>query len=605
MSNSLGLKRNHLITLKDERFFLENVNNLVLSSQFLLEEFDNLYSSIKFQVIPEKPATYDDLSLSLDFLQQIENSLLFNLTEVLNAHHEEQFSTREWKIILGHWLTWYITIVARTAQRLSYVLENYKIDSIGLLNMPEFSTVTLDSKQFEAATIQSPWLSAVTQEVMAELLVRKGKEIEFIFFPFNSNLKASSPPFTQKKSVKNRLFNFYDNHLTQNKLSFSSRKVFFIGTYLPRKVEVLTALALRQLPIVRYSFIKSSEKVFETDIILREELIKSIKNTNKNEATEEICHRLVFKFLPKVYLEGYRQTCNAISPLITRGKFPSVVFTSNNFIFDETFKVWLAKIINLGDVRYVVGQHGNNYGVNSESRYVERETADKFLTWGWRRNEKIDIPLFNIKTSGIKGSYSPVGPIVFMLDMFPYPTSLIASYENFARYMESQFNLVSRLPKNIYENTIIRVHPQADVSPYGEIQEWKRLGHGDLLDTSMLNPYKLWKKCSLVVHTYDSTGLLESLTMGIPTLAYWERGLEYMNHDAKDAYEKLAKTGIVHFSIDSLLDKIAEIYDDVGSWWFSDEVVRTRQDFCAEYSRKSNAPVKELKQVLKQIFSDS
>ena len=65
----------------------------------------------------------------------------------------------------------------------------------------------------------------------------------------------------------------------------------------------------------------------------------------------------------------------------------------------------------LSGTRYVVGQHGNNYGTLKLSTFwPEMNTSDKFISWGWRDPEnkyvsKI-IPLGNIIKRKFTNQYS-------------------------------------------------------------------------------------------------------------------------------------------------------------------------------------------------------
>ena len=71
-------------------------------------------------------------------------------------------------------------------------------------------------------------------------------------------------------------------------------------------------------------------------------------------------------------------------------------------------------------ISYYVGQHGNNFGtLRNFSPRIEEITADKFLTWGFKKNLK-HVPTFMFKTVGEKKKYDPKGNLVLIEVHRPY-----------------------------------------------------------------------------------------------------------------------------------------------------------------------------------------
>jgi putative transferase (TIGR04331 family) len=108
---------------------------------------------------------------------------------------------------------------------------------------------------------------------------------------------------------------------------------------------------------------------------------------------------------------------------------------------------------------------------------------------------------------------------------------------------------------------------------------------------------KLIAKSRLVVHSYDSTGILETLSENIPTLAFWQNDFEHLRETAKPYYQLLVDAGIVHLSAESLAQKVNEVWDDVNSWWEQSSVQYARKQFCDRYARQSQKPVGALKEI--------
>ena len=52
-------------------------------------------------------------------------------------------------------------------------------------------------------------------------------------------------------------------------------------------------------------------------------------------------------------------------------------------------------------------------------------------------------------------------------------------------------------------------------------------------------------------------------------------------------------------SIDSVTDKINEIWDDVDSWWHQSNVQNTIKEFCDKFAKDCSNPSKKMASLLK------
>ena len=92
--------------------------------------------------------------------------------------------------------------------------------------------------------------------------------------------------------------------------------------------------------------------------------------------------------------------------------------------------------------------------------------------------------------------------------------------------------------------------------------------------------------------------MLETLSLNIPTLAFWQNGFDHLENSAKPLYQKLVDAGIIHLSPKSVSDKINVIWSDVDSWWNQTNVQEARKQFCECYAREIQNPIYELKRIL-------
>ena len=102
----------------------------------------------------------------------------------------------------------------------------------------------------------------------------------------------------------------------------------------------------------------------------------------------------------------------------------------------------------------------------------------------------------------------------------------------------------------------------------------------------------------MIVHTYDSTGLLETLSMNLPTIAFWCHGFEHLVDDAIPYYKMLVDVGILHFSAFSAARKIDLIWPDISEWWAQSDVQEARMKFCDQFARTRSQKSKHIKSFL-------
>jgi putative transferase (TIGR04331 family) len=110
----------------------------------------------------------------------------------------------------------------------------------------------------------------------------------------------------------------------------------------------------------------------------------------------------------------------------------------------------------------------------------------------------------------------------------------------------------------------------------------------------------VYKQSRLLIFSYDSTGILEALTSNIPTLAFWQNGLDHLNDSAKIQYQKMIEAGIFYLNPESLAKTVNEIWDSVEFWWNQESIQIARVEFCRQYARSSKSPLKDLRKILKE-----
>ena len=106
------------------------------------------------------------------------------------------------------------------------------------------------------------------------------------------------------------------------------------------------------------------------------------------------------------------------------------------------------------------------------------------------------------------------------------------------------------------------------------------------------------KECRLYVATYNATTFLDSLSLNIPTIMFWNPKHWELRSEAEPYFEKLREVGIFHSCPENAANKVSEIWDKVDEWWNEEGLQEVRKNFCDRYARLPSKPIKELKKAV-------
>jgi len=529
------------------------------------------------------------------FARELINKLFPKFCHILNQFHGTQHSERFWKIVLGHWFRRVIDVLINRIKTIKQCLFEYEVSGTTAISCQTYSVATQDSNSAIWAFNDDIWNGALTGKILT-LLKSAQFPIEYVsedtrnknFFEFKYSASDQSNKRIILRALNNTIFRTI-------KIFTRKRDAFIINSYLPFQKEVELYLALGQVP---RKWVSPNLKIIEkSDKKLRDRLSNYLKIQTDNEL-EGIIALLIFELLPICYLEGYKSLNQMVSKQ-PWPKFPKFIFTSNNFDSDEIFKLWAAHKIETGS-KYFAGQHGNSYGTY---RYrhpsIEEETADRFLTWGWTDGLPQHVPAFIFKTVGRnKKQYNSNGGLLLIEVSLPHRISTWDSYAEFGKYFDEQIDFVEKLGIFSKQKLTIRLHAGHRYAAWNEEARWHDLGNHIKIDSGRTPIKKLIKDSRLVVHSYDSTGILETMSLNIPTIAFWQNGFDHLRESAKPFYQLLVDAEIVHLSPEHAAKHVNAVWNSIDDWWFSQKVQDARVQFCSRYARESGSPIRELKQIL-------
>lgn len=587
--------KRYLITSADERTWKFDRPVIFLGEWCRLYERREVWKSM--DAIVAAPYGLGIITKNADHeaAREMEEKLFSILCATLNQYHGVKHDGRYWRIVLGHWLRRFTDVIFNRAKTLEQCLQAYPLSGTTAFSDRGYSLATLDSYSAIWAFDDDRWNNELYVRIL-RLLDTKDCPTEVIDggaaegFRWNPGKPASSLRHLILKagfSATERLAGCLGR----------DDDAFIVNSYLTKKEEIKLHLALRQIP----QFFSSPPLSVEMypDSALRQGLTGQVTEQSGGTIYEIMC-ALIFELLPVCFLEGFKSITQVVEKLKWPDK-PKFIFTSNNFDTDEIFKIWTAEKITQG-VPYYVGQHGN-YGVTRHDICpgIEEFTADKFLTWGFTDGLPQHTPAFIFKTAGRRPqNYDPDGGLLLIALVAPHRITTWDGISEFGDYFSDQLEFVTKLQLGPRKEFSLRLHAGYRHARWGELLRWSDFDPTIKPERGALPIRDLIAESRLVVHSYDSTAILETISQNIPTLAFWQNGFDHLRDSAKPYYQLLLDAGIVHLTPEAVAEKVNEVWSDVDGWWASDLVQDARRQFCDRYARVSQHPARDIARIILQ-----
>jgi putative transferase (TIGR04331 family) len=591
-------KIRHLITTADERSWKFDRPVLFLNEWCRLYDRKSVWEGMDAVVSDPYELKSEQQKKNVAYIQELTGQLLIELSAALNLHHNTNHTLRYWNILLGHWLERYVCIIFDRYYTLDQALSNYEVVATTVLKTSEYSLATTDSLSAIWACNNDIWNHVLCARILSFLggVEIQSKSIETEAeqrFNLDSDV-TSGRSFSIKNTIR---------IITKNITPIFRKQddAFITSTYLPKWREVGLQLALRQFPQIWQS------PPLQTATLNRAMRQSLSVGDGSHTGFERFLRLQLPEMIPICYLEGYNQLCLQVTKLPWPSS-PKFIFTSNNFDTDEIFKAWTGLKVEQG-VPYFVGQHGANYGTfYASEKFPVAVTCDKFFTWGWTNNNPKNVPAFIFKNAGKKETTTSKDGGLLLIQLPALHRSgladINAAYSDFSKYYEEQFQFVEALPEKIQNKLTVRLHSVWRKFRWFEDLRWNDRCPSVRIETGAANIQTLISKSRLVVQSYDSTGILETLASNIPIVCFWYGGLNHVLPNAKPYYELLRGAGILADSPEHAALLVAQYWDNIDGWWKSEQVQNARRLFCEQYARNEKHPVRTMKQLLNNQVSD-
>ena len=545
-----------------------------------------------------RPYHWDDrakLHADYLYLQEFYERILRDLTAQLNQIHGVDHGLRYWRILIGPWLGYFAQMLFDRWTSIQQAIGQHDLSGAIVLTGKEESLIPNDMADFTCLFVGDEW----NQHIYAGILQ------QFTAVPCTKQLRQGikgppkeAPSTSRRQQTKRALATWYARaagNLTRD------QDAFFLVTYLPFRDEMKLHRRLGQVPQLWHSV---SPVQVAADDNQRHWVV-----TGESRSEFEICIRaLIPQQIPTVYLEGYDQLVEQIASL-PWPKQPKLIWTSNSHNSDDVFKAWAAQKVEQGSP-LVIGQHGGHYGMGRWSFIEDHETTicDRYLSWGWSEPGQPKIKLLGqlkakhpleVRIAEQSGALL-VTATVPRLSYFMY--SVIVSRQ-WLDYFDDQCAFIENLPAHIREALTVRLYSQ----DYGwdQVSRWRDHFPNLPLDEGQSDINNLIRKSRLYISTYNATTYLESFTMNVPTVIFWNPNHWELRDSAIPYFEELKRVGIFHETPESAAHHVAAIWNDIDAWWASPAVREVLELFKQRYCHLPDDLLDRVETALHEIMADS
>ncbi|MCZ2479755.1 LIC12162 family transferase [Aquirufa nivalisilvae] len=576
-----------LVTTADEETWPKDEPILFLGEWCRQYHRKESWSILDAEVVSPYGLEPDQKSKDHHLLISVYEELLDELSHELNRLHQCNHSRRYWDIVLGYWLQRFVSVCINRYHGLMHALDHYDISEVIVYGNDEYRLATLNSYGFQLALYNDLWNQNFYKRVLdfKGISQRRRVPVEDDSISFQK-----SSPLVQEKGVKVRLKRIWKSVF---RFLIHDDDAFIINSYLPVGLAVKLQLSLGQFP----SFWE--QQTVESCEFDKEIRSKISFNYSGHSGFDLFIRQILSECIPTCYVEGYSGIVDFTAQLPWPSS-PKFIFTSNNFDTDEVFKVWTAQKVEQG-IKYYVGQHGNLYGtwIYHTHQIPEYSTSDKFISWGWGSGTSHVVPAFVFKTANFPVREKCSGEGILLIERTIY--NRLATYDrhlNQEIYQQEQFRFVSGLHQDLKSELNIRLSYYT-LGAWCDKQRWLDFDPTLPYDAGTVPIWDLINKSKLVVHSYDSTGILETLSLNIPTIAFFDQFyFDEINEEALPYYELLESVGILFRTADDATKHINEIWDNLDAWWTSPELQDAKNKFCHQYARRVENPVATMKEIL-------
>jgi len=516
-------------------------------------------------------------------LERVYELFLQILSDSLNKYHCKNLPISYWRILIGPWLETFIHTIFDRWEMMNKANKEYKINSmLSFINPKMEYFIPYDFDDYYLKIKSHNWNQFIYTYIGEFININQIESIELSLDNF------------KKRNYKNDFIKLCN--VISNKIN-SKKNIFIYSRSIDFKSYLQMQFLLKQFPTIWNKVL--SPRIFP-NMNSRSKLLKGIKFDQ-----DSFCKLLVNLIpiqIPTIYLEGFLEL-NEYSRIFLPSSSKLVV-DSIAWFTDDVFKNWIALKKISSNTKYIISQHGGNYGTSLFNSTEEHQISisDSFLSWGWKdkRSKVLNLGTFNYQKQKILKKQKKIKlKIILIQGLNPkYSNFIFASPISTCQwrsYLNDQERFIKLLDKDIKKSLTIKLYKNN--FQYDEELFFRKSFPNVKIYSKPKSLLNIINSFSIVVATYNATTFLETLMINFPTIIFWNNNHWELRDESKSFFNKLRQVGIFHDSSDSAAEFINRVSNDISGWWFSKELQIVREEFVKNYAKKIT--LKELSDHLK------
>ena len=144
----MSSKSRYLITTADERTWKFNEPVLFLGDWCCRYDRKKIWQLMDAIVCKPYGLELGEKERNYAYVKKITEELLIDLSNILNEYHGTNHKIRYWRILLGHWLFRYVSVIFNRYFTLEHCLNQYKISGTTVFSRTHYHLATPDSDTF-------------------------------------------------------------------------------------------------------------------------------------------------------------------------------------------------------------------------------------------------------------------------------------------------------------------------------------------------------------------------------------------------------------------------------------------------------------------------
>jgi len=511
-------------------------------------------------------------------------NLLPKYSKSLNLIHKVNYSENFWRILIGPWLLFFIsTLFDRWCSMLQATNQDLDFIALSIVNKEKMTSINMED--FYNKSLEDEWNNYIFSRI-----VKKYTSIEFReFFLIKEASKNDFP------RVKPKIKDFFKKTLQKLTSPSLGNDVVFVDSYMP----ILFQWKLEKLLRQKKSFFQFNFNLRPKFRELDRDKLK-INYSPKNDFEEFIISMIPCQ-IPQSYFEHFDSFLNNAKDK-KYPQSPKIIFTSNAHFFNDQFKFWASMNKELGS-KLVIGQHGGGIGSMKVvlSEYMEKSSADKYITWGWDDANFHNIVQLPAQKLLQRKKYSPKNSLLHVMDDNPRYSRLISSTPISSLhldYLEDQYLISNQINHNLIKSYFVRRCPNN--YKWDTKEAWNK----NVLFDKNKHFLKSINEHKLILISSNSTTLLQVLSANIPTVIFLNPKYNEFREESKNDFEVLKKVGIFFDSSELAAKHINSIWTNVLGWWENAELQKARNHFCFKYARTNSNALLDWKSFIENLKND-